>query len=114
MGQSFLPDFNEGSAVISAVTGLGTSLDVSDELGNLMERELMKVPEVTGTARRTGRGELDEHSQAVNSAELDVQFTLKDRSRGCVYAPVATVATSAAPSVASAAAGSPANTTPQS
>ena len=81
MGRSFLPDFNEGSAVISAVTAPGTSLDMSDELGNLMERELMKVPEVTGTARRTGRGELDEHSQAVNSAELDVQFTLKDRSR---------------------------------
>ena len=85
MGRSFLPDFNEGSAVISAVTAPGTSLDVSDELGNLMEHELMKVPEVTGTARRTGRGELDEHSQAVNSAELDVQFTLKDRSREEVF-----------------------------
>ena len=85
MGQSFLPDFNEGSAVISAVTGTGTSLDVSDELGNLMEKELMKIPEVTGTARRTGRGELDEHSQAVNSAELDIQFTLKDRSREEVF-----------------------------
>lgn len=85
MGRSFLPDFNEGSAVISAVTAPGTSLDVSDELGNLMERELMKVPEVTGTARRTGRGELDEHSQAVNSAELDVQFTLRDRSREEVF-----------------------------
>lgn len=48
MGRSFLPDFNEGSAVISAVTAPGTSLDVSDELGNLMERELMKVTEVTG------------------------------------------------------------------
>lgn len=85
MGRSFLPDFNEGSAVISAVTNPGTSLDVSDKLGNLMECELMKVPEVTGTARRTGRGELDEHSQSVNSAELDVQFTLKDRSREEVF-----------------------------
>ncbi len=85
MGRSFLPDFNEGSAVISAVTAPGVSLDVSDELGNLMERELMKIPEVTGTARRTGRGELDEHAQSVNSAELDVQFTLKDRSREEVF-----------------------------
>lgn len=85
MGRSFLPDFNEGSAVISAVTAPGVSLDVSDELGNLIERELMKIPEVTGTARRTGRGELDEHAQSVNSAELDVQFTLKDRSREEVF-----------------------------
>ena len=85
MGQSFLPDFNEGSATISAVAKPGVSLEVNNELGNLMERELLKVPEVTGTARRTGRGELDEHSQATNGAEIDVQFTLKDRSREEVF-----------------------------
>lgn len=81
MGQSFLPEFNEGSLVISAVTKPGTSLEKSAFLGNLMEKELLKIPEVTATARRTGRGELDEHSQPSNSAELDVNFELKDRSR---------------------------------
>lgn len=85
MGQSFLPEFNEGSAVVSAVAKPGVSLDVNDQLGYMMEKELMKVPEVTGTARRTGRGELDEHSQSTNSAELDVQFVLKDRSREEVF-----------------------------
>ncbi len=85
MGRSFLLDFNEGSAVITAVTAPGTSLDVSDELGNLVERELMRVPEVTGTARRTGHGELDEHSQSVNSTEVDVQFTLDGRRREEVF-----------------------------
>lgn len=81
MGQSFLPEFNEGSLVISAVTKPGVSLDVSSRLGNLIEEELLKIPEVSSTARRTGRGELDEHSQPVNSAELDINFNLKDRSR---------------------------------
>ena len=81
MGQSFLPEFNEGSLVISAVTKPGVSLDVSSQLGNLIEEELLKIPEVTSTARRTGRGELDEHAQPVNSAELDINFNLKDRSR---------------------------------
>lgn len=85
MGQSFLPDFNEGSATISAVAKPGVSLEVNNELGNLMERELLKIPEVTSTARRTGRGELDEHSQSTNGAELDVQFTLKERSREAVF-----------------------------
>ncbi len=85
MGRSFLPDFNEGSAVITAVTAHGVSLDVSDALGNLMEKELMEIPEVTGTGRRTGRGELDEHSQSVNGTEIDVRFTLKDRSREEVF-----------------------------
>ncbi|MCP3896206.1 Cobalt-zinc-cadmium resistance protein CzcA [bioreactor metagenome] len=81
MGQSFLPEFNEGSLVISAVTKPGVSLEESSRLGNLIETELMNIPEVTGTARRTGRGELDEHAQSSNSAEIDVMFQLKDRSR---------------------------------
>lgn len=85
MGRSFLPEFNEGSAVVSAVAKPGVSLEVNDRLGDMMEKELMKVPEVTGTARRTGRGELNEHSQSTNSAELDVQFALKDRSREEVF-----------------------------
>ncbi len=85
MGQSFLPEFNEGSATISAVAKPGVSLDVNNELGNLMERELLKIPEVVSTARRTGRGELDEHSQSTNGAELDVQFVLGERSRDEVF-----------------------------
>ena len=81
MGQSFLPEFNEGSLTISAVTKPGVSLEESQRLGNLMETELLNIPEVISTARRTGRGELDEHSQSTNSAEIDVQFQLFNRSR---------------------------------
>lgn len=88
MGRSFLPEFNEGSLTISAVSKPGVSLDISNQLGNLMEEELLKIPEVTSTSRRTGRGELDEHSQATNSAELDINFKLKDRSRDEFFADV--------------------------
>lgn len=88
MGRSFLPEFNEGSLTISAVSKPGVSLEVSNQLGNLMEEELLKIPEVTSTARRTGRGELDEHSQATNSAELDINFQLKDRSKEEFFADV--------------------------
>ncbi len=85
MGRSFLPDFNEGSAVISAVAKPGVSLEVNDRLGYLIEQQLLSIPEVTGTARRTGRGELDEHSQATNGCEIDVQFSLSDRSKEDVF-----------------------------
>jgi CzcA family heavy metal efflux pump len=81
MGRSFLPEFNEGSLTLSVVCKPGSSLEESNRLGNLVETELLSIPEVKSTSRRTGRGELDEHSQTVNSAEVDVNFTLKDRKR---------------------------------
>lgn len=80
MGRSFLPEFNEGSLTLSVVTPPGTSLDETNNVGNYIEKQLLAIPEVTSTARRTGRGELDEHSQATNSSEIDVNYQLKERS----------------------------------
>ena len=80
-GRSFLPEFNEGALTVSAVTIPGTSLADSNALGNALERLMLSVPEVTSTARRTGRAELDEHVQGVESAEIDVRLDMKDRSR---------------------------------
>lgn len=80
LGRSFLPAFNEGSLTIGVVTKPGTSLEESNKIGNLVEMELLSVPEVEHTARRTGRGELDEHSQTTNSAEIDVKFMLDNRN----------------------------------
>lgn len=81
LGRSFLPEFNEGALTLSVVTKPGVSLEENNRLGNLVESELLAIPEVTSTARRTGRGELDEHSQTTNSAEVDVNFSVKERSQ---------------------------------
>ena len=81
MGRSFLPEFNENALTIAAVSRPGVSLEESNKIGAAIEKELLKIPEVTSTARRTGRGELDEHSQTSNGAEIDVNFKLGDRSK---------------------------------
>jgi Cu/Ag efflux pump CusA len=78
MGRSFLPAFNEGALTISAVSRPGISLDESDKIGRLLEEAVLAIPEVTTTSRRTGRGELDEHSQTTNSAEIDINFVRPD------------------------------------
>ncbi len=81
MGRAFLPEFNEGSLTISAVTLPGTSLGESDGLGRVVEQTLLDFPEVVSVARRTGRAELDEHAQGVEAAELDVSIVRKERKK---------------------------------
>jgi CzcA family heavy metal efflux pump len=71
-GRAFLPEFNEGSLTVNLVTPPGTSLAQSDALGRWVEQILLRQPEVTATARRTGRAELDEHAQDVSASEIDV------------------------------------------
>jgi len=76
LGRSFLPEFQEGSLVISALTVPGTSLEESDAMGRRIEEILLEHPAVLETARRTGRAELDEHAQGVNAAEIDARLDI--------------------------------------
>jgi CzcA family heavy metal efflux pump len=80
-GRSFLPDFNEGSLTVGAVTLPGTALAESDGLGRMVEEILLNQPEVVATARRTGRAEQDPHAQDVHSSEIEVQLRMGERGK---------------------------------
>ncbi|UOF01904.1 efflux RND transporter permease subunit [Bdellovibrio reynosensis] len=74
MGKDFLPQFNEGTAMIAVFAPPGISLKTSNEIGLAAERKIMEVPEIKSVSRRTGRAEQDEHAMGVNVSEIDVDF----------------------------------------
>ena len=70
LGRSFLPEFNEGALTVSYVTAPDLSLNESDKVGQRVELALLGNDGVSSVQRRTGRAELDEHSQPVNAGEV--------------------------------------------
>ncbi len=74
MGKDFLPAFREETALISTTSAPGTSLDEMNQISDVIERELLGIPEVRKVGRRLGRAERGDHVVPVSTAEFDVDF----------------------------------------
>jgi CzcA family heavy metal efflux pump len=73
LGRDFLPPFNEGSVQVNVLLPAGTSLSASNQIASVVDARLNKMKDdgkVLNFGRRTGRAELDEHAEGVNTSEI--------------------------------------------
>jgi CzcA family heavy metal efflux pump len=82
MNKDFLPKFREETALVAATTAPGTSLDEMNRISDVLEQQILSVPEVRQVGRRLGRAERGDHVVPVSSVEFDVDFKeQQNRSR---------------------------------
>ena len=82
MGKDFLPSFNEETALVSMTTAPGTSLDETNNIADVIEQQLLSIPEVHKVGRRLGRAERGDHVVPVSTAEFDVDFRPTGKNAG--------------------------------
>jgi CzcA family heavy metal efflux pump len=74
MGKDFLPSFKEETALIAATSAPGTSLAEMNRISDVIEEQILAVPEVRKVGRRLGRAERGDHVVPVSTAEFDIDF----------------------------------------
>ena len=70
LGSEFTPRLQEGTLVLRLTMAPSISLRESQRVTMIVERRLMKIPEITGVVTRIGRGEVGAHTDPTNSAEM--------------------------------------------
>ena len=77
LGKEFTPELQEGTLVVRATMAPSISLNESRETAFLLEKQILKFPEVTQVVSRVGRGEVGAHADPINSAEMYVNLKPK-------------------------------------
>ena len=82
MGKDFLPAFKEETALISTTSAPGTSLEEMNKICDVVEQQILSIPEVKQVGRRLGRAERGDHVVPVSTAEFDVDFRGEEAADG--------------------------------
>jgi cobalt-zinc-cadmium resistance protein CzcA len=70
LGSEFTPKLREGTIVVRLTMAPSISLEESKRVTQIVERRLLRIPEVGEVVSRIGRGEVGAHADPVNSAEM--------------------------------------------
>ncbi|MBW2286684.1 MAG: efflux RND transporter permease subunit [Deltaproteobacteria bacterium] len=81
LGSEFTPRLQEGTLVVRLTMAPSISLQESQRVTQIVERRLVKIPEIAGVVSRIGRGEVGAHADPVNSAEMYVLLRPKEEWR---------------------------------
>ncbi len=81
LGSEFTPTLQEGTLIVRLSMAPSISLEESKRLTMLVEKRVLKVPEIKGTVTRIGRGEVGAHTDPINSAEMYVLLKPEDEWR---------------------------------
>jgi CzcA family heavy metal efflux pump len=82
MNKDFLPKFQEETALVAATAAPGTSLEEMNKISDVIEQQILSVPEVRKVGRRLGRAERGDHVVPVSTAEFDVDFRAPEGEKG--------------------------------
>ena len=81
LGSEFTPTLQEGTLVLRLTMAPSISLEESTRITMLVERRLVKIPEIAGAVSRIGRGEVGAHTDPINSAEMFLLLEPRDAWR---------------------------------
>ncbi|HES59263.1 MAG TPA: efflux RND transporter permease subunit, partial [Caldithrix sp.] len=78
LGSEFTPQLQEGTILLRLTMAPSISLEESKRITQIVERRIIKVPEVDKVITRIGRGEIGAHTDPINNAELTI--VLKEKT----------------------------------
>ena len=81
LGSEFTPKLQEGTIVVRLTMAPSISINESKRNALIVERRLLKIPEVIEVTSRIGRGEVGAHADPINSAEMYLILKSKDEWR---------------------------------